>query len=55
MKLTVYNFKCKKDWQLLIETNNFKYKCSKNRFLDGEYIMNDPKNASNLYWDIYTK
>ena len=51
----IYNFKSKEDWQLLIETNNLKYKCSKNRFLDGEYIMNDPKNASNLYWDIYTK
>jgi len=51
----IYNFKSKEDWQILIETHNFKYKCSKNRFLDGEYMMNEPKNASNLYWDIYTK
>ena len=51
---SIYNFKSKRGWQVLMETHNFKYALSKNRFLDGEYT-NDSKNASNLYWDIYTK
>jgi ubiquinone/menaquinone biosynthesis C-methylase UbiE len=50
----IYNFKSKRCWQILMETHDFQYKCSKNRFLDGEYV-DDPKNASNLYWDVYTK
>jgi len=42
-------------WQAFMETYHFKYVLSKNRFLDGAYTANDSKNASNLYWDIYTK
>jgi len=51
---SIYNFKSKRGWQALIESQSFQHTCSQNRFLDGEY-KNDPKNASNLYWDIYTK
>jgi len=51
---SIYNFKSKRGWRVLIESQSFQHKCSQNRFLDGEY-KNDPKNASNLYWDIYTK
>ncbi len=52
---SIYNFKSKKEWQSLMETHNFNHICSKNRFLDGDYSNSDPKNATNLYWDIYKK
>lgn len=51
---SIYNFKSKKDWQTLLESFGFKYKHSKNRFLDGGYLTTDVKNASNLYWDVYS-
>jgi len=52
---SIYNFNSKMVWQAFMETYHFKYVLSKNRFLDGAYTANDSKNASNLYWDIYTK
>jgi ubiquinone/menaquinone biosynthesis C-methylase UbiE len=52
---SIYNFKSKRGWRVLLEEGQFQYKCSKNRFLDGDYVDNDKKNASNLYWDVYEK
>jgi hypothetical protein len=52
---TVHNFKSKELWKEIIESNQFHFNRRTNRFLDGNYIENESKNPSNLYWDIYEK
>ena len=54
-KRTTNNFKSKETWKKMIETYSFKFGVRTNRFLDGPYIADDAKNATNLYWDVYTK
>jgi ubiquinone/menaquinone biosynthesis C-methylase UbiE len=53
LKHNIDNFKQKEKWQELFERNGFKLNYRANRFLDGNFIP-DPKNPSNLYWDVYT-
>lgn len=49
------NFKSKEEWQQIIERDGrLTWKTTTNRFLDGPFKKGD-KNASNLYWDVYTK
>ena len=50
----IYNFKPKIDWQILLTTHGMKLIDRKNRFLDGLFVQ-DNKNVTELYWDIYTK
>lgn len=51
----IANFKSKQEWQKLIEEKgHITWKITTNRFLDGPFTKDD-KNASNLYWDVYTK
>jgi ubiquinone/menaquinone biosynthesis C-methylase UbiE len=49
------NFKSIREWRGLIEDiGGLNRKTTTNRFLDGPFV-NDNKNASNLYWEVYTK
>ena len=49
------NFKSIREWRRLIENiGGLNWKTTTNRFLDGPFV-NDSKNASNLYWEVYTK
>ena len=49
------NFKSICEWRGLIEDiGGLNQKTTTNRFLDGPFV-NDNKNASNLYWEVYTK
>ena len=51
----VDNFKSIREWRGLIENiGGLNWKTTTNRFLDGPFV-NDSKNASNLYWEVYTK
>jgi ubiquinone/menaquinone biosynthesis C-methylase UbiE len=53
LETAIDNFKSKEEWQSIIETiGELTWKERTNRFLDGEFT-NDPKNPTNLYWDIY--
>jgi ubiquinone/menaquinone biosynthesis C-methylase UbiE len=52
---SIDNFKSIQEWRRLIETfGGLHNKITTNRFLNGPFI-NDNKNASNLYWEVYTK
>lgn len=51
----ILNMKSKECWQSLLERNNFNHIQRKNRFLDDEYVENDTKNPTNLYWDVFKK
>jgi len=51
---SINNFKSKYDWQMLIEGLGFEFNCRKDRFLDGP-LKYDVKNATKLYWDLYSK
>ena len=52
---SIDNFKSIQKWRELIETfGGLHWKKTTNRFLDGPFV-NDNKNASNLYWEVYTK
>ena len=48
----IHNFKGCAEWSNLIQSNGFQFVQRANRFLDGPFV-NDDKNASALYWDIY--
>jgi len=53
LETAIDNFKSKEEWQTIIETiGELTWKERTNRFLDGEFTT-DPKNPTNLYWDIY--
>jgi ubiquinone/menaquinone biosynthesis C-methylase UbiE len=52
---TIYNFKSREDWNFIFKTVGFELVDTKNRFLDGNYVYNDEKNASELYWAVYQK
>lgn len=56
LEKSVHNFHNYKYWEHLI-TDKCKMKLyyRANRFLDDIYNENDPKNPSNLYWDVYIK
>ena len=52
---SIDNFKSIQKWRELIETfGGLHWKKTTNRFLDGPFV-NDNKNASNLYWEVYIK
>jgi len=52
---SIGNFKSIQEWRRLIEEiGGLNRKITTNRFLNGPFV-NDNKNVSNLYWDVYTK
>jgi len=51
----VHNFHSKHFWSRIFQENEFKFVTRTNRFLDGDYVENDPKNPTKLYWDVYSK
>ncbi len=53
MRTTVENYKSKNEWRRIISEHGFVLVDSKNRFLDGK--LNDRKNITNLYWDIFVR
>lgn len=52
---SINNFNSKVYWQSILEEHGFKLRHRTNRFLDGEFIENDSRNPTNLYWDLYSK
>lgn len=50
----IYNFKSKEQWNNAFKAFGFELEDIKNRFLDGNYIL-DNKNPTELYWAIYKK
>lgn len=51
----VHNFHSKHFWCRMFQENEFRFVTRTNRFLDGAYVENDPKNPTKLYWDVYSK
>jgi ubiquinone/menaquinone biosynthesis C-methylase UbiE len=54
---SIENYKPKEMWARIIQNNGFSLLQRLNRFLDGDFNNgeNEYKNATNLYWDVYTK
>jgi len=50
----IYNFKSKEQWNNAFKAFGFELVDIKNRFLDGNYVL-DNKNPTELYWAIYKK
>ncbi len=50
----IYNFKSKLEWQFLLIKNNMCLVERRNRFLDGKFVEDD-KNVTQMYWDVYRK
>lgn len=50
----IHNFHSNKFWTNMFKQNNLTLVTRSNRFLDGEYIEDDPKNPTKLYWAIYS-
>jgi ubiquinone/menaquinone biosynthesis C-methylase UbiE len=51
---SINNFKPADEWRSLCEEHGFKFVERMNRFLDGGF-ESDPRNPSELYWDVYTR
>jgi len=49
---SINNFKPANEWRSLCEEHGFKFVERMNRFLDGGFEP-DPRNPSELYWDVY--
>lgn len=54
LERSINNFKPADEWRSLMEQNGFKFMERMNRFLDGGF-ESDPRNPSELYWDVYTR
>ncbi len=54
LERSINNFKPANEWRSLMEQTGFKFGERLNRFLDGGFEP-DPRNPSELYWDVYTR
>jgi ubiquinone/menaquinone biosynthesis C-methylase UbiE len=54
LERSINNFKPADEWRSLCEEHGFKFVERMNRFLEGGF-ESDPRNPSELYWDVYTR